>query len=137
MKSKSNPFRSPAISGAAAVFACFSMLNSSAKAQAFYWTGNSGVDQVINTNANWVGGVAPGFSWSPIQTFDNRVVNGTVLVPFNFLNDSIVVASGCTTDITFNGAAGKAIYGRVTLRWTPLGKTLPSTWRWVMRGTTD
>ena len=102
MKSKTNPFRSTAISGAAVVFACFSMLNSSVKASTYDWTGAT--DSNYSTGSNWVGGVAAPFDWAPVVQFTSAVVNGTVNVPVHYLAGSVVVASGATTDITFTGA---------------------------------
>ena len=51
MKSKINPYHSPAIGGAAAVFACFTMLNSSAQAADQLWIGSAG-DHNVTTPGN-------------------------------------------------------------------------------------
>jgi autotransporter-associated beta strand protein len=88
------------------------MLNPSAQAQTYLWTGNAGGgDFQYSTGANWVGGVAPAFDWAPIPTFDSNVVNGTVNMPVGYIAGSVVVASGATTDITFTGA--KLILGKL------------------------
>jgi fibronectin-binding autotransporter adhesin len=112
VKSHINPFLTPDSSVTLVVIACFSMLNPSAQAQTYLWTGNAGGgDFQYNTGANWVGGVAPAFDWAPIPTFDSNVVNGTVNVPVGYIASSVVVASGATTDITFTGA--KLILGKL------------------------
>lgn len=101
MKAKVNPFRSPAISGAAVLFACFSMLSPSARAADQLWTGLAG-DQNVNTAGNWA--AAPDlFSFSPI-VFGSGVVNGTVQLQPWVTSQGVTVTSGCTTAITLNGA---------------------------------
>lgn len=112
MKSNINPFLTPDFSVTLVVIACFSMLNPSAQAQTYLWTGNAGGgDFQYSTGANWVGDVAPAFDWAPIPTFDSNVVNGAVNVPVGYVAGSVVVASGATTDITFTGA--KLILGKL------------------------
>jgi len=112
MKTKRSAFSFTALSGAAVVFACLTGINANAQAEEFLWTGNSGVDQQYSTGANWVGGTAPGFDWAPVPTFGSAVVNGTVDMGLGYIAGSVVVASGATTDITFNGP-GKLILGKL------------------------
>ena len=101
MKSKINPFRSPAISGAAVVFACFTLLNPSAQAADQLWTGAAG-DQLVNTAGNWT--AAPDlFSFNKI-VFGNDVVNGTMELQPWVTSQGITVTSGCSTPITINGS---------------------------------
>ena len=103
MKSKTNPFHSSAISGAAIVFACFSMLNSSAKAADQLWTGNSGLNQNVDTASNWVGGAPSVDSWSPF-VFGSDTVNGTVSLNRWVAISNITLTSGLTQDITMSGS---------------------------------
>ena len=99
MKSKSNPFRSPAISGVSVVFACFSMLNSGAQAQGT-WIGGQGNNDTGNA-ANWVGNVVYPKNFG-IVTFDNNVQNGLVSInEFPFFTGGLTLTS--TTDITITG----------------------------------
>jgi len=111
MTTEINPFRFTALSGAAVVLACFSLLNSGVQAADFLWTGNAGGGNFqYSTAANWVGGVAPAFDWAPVPVFGSDVVNGTVDMGVSYVAGSVVVASGATQDITFNGP-GELILG--------------------------
>ncbi len=96
MKSKSNPFRSSAISGAAVVFACFTLLKPCAQADALF-IGSAG-DHYLTTGTNWVGGTAAG-DWNRLQ-FGSDVVDGNLdLNNFNG-RSGITLTSGVTKDIT-------------------------------------
>lgn len=109
MKAKVNPFRSPAISGAAVVLAFFSMLNPSAKGADQVWTGDSGVNQNVTTSGNWVGGAPSVDSWSPF-VFGSAVANGTLNLDRWVAISSITVNSGCTQPIAITGG-GPIIMG--------------------------
>ena len=97
MKSKSNPFHSAALRGAAVVFACFSMLNTGAKAADALWIGSAG-DHNLTTGSNWFGGIPAG-DWYRL-VFGGDVVDGTLdLNNFNG-RSGITLTSGVTQDIT-------------------------------------
>ncbi len=103
MKSKFNPFRSPAISGAAVVFACFSLLNTGAQAADQLWIGSAG-DHNVTTPGNWGSWVSEGdtcSSWSPF-VFGSDVVDGTVNLNRWVAISSITLTSGLTHDITID-----------------------------------
>ena len=103
MKSKINPYHSPAIGGAAAVFACFTMLNSSAQAADQLWIGSAG-DHNVTTPGNWGAWVSEGdtcASWSPF-VFGSDVVDGTMNLNRWVAISSITLNSSLTHDITIN-----------------------------------
>ncbi len=52
LKSKINPFRSTALSGAVVVFACFTLINTGAQAANQLWIGSAG-DHNVTTPGNW------------------------------------------------------------------------------------
>ena len=99
-KSKSNPFRFPAISGAAIVFACFTLLHIKAQATDAFFIGNAG-DHNLTTGSNWVGGTAAG-DWDRL-IFGSAVVDGTLDLN-NYNGRSGITLTGLVTqNITING----------------------------------
>jgi fibronectin-binding autotransporter adhesin len=99
MKSKFNPFHSTALSGAAVVFACFSLFNPSAQAQSS-WIG-SATDHGILNGSNWTtGGVPGGFA---DVNFDINTVDGTMdLSGLTMTLGSLTLSSTLAVPITIN-----------------------------------
>ncbi len=101
MKSKNNPFRSTALSSAAVVFACFSMLNSSAKAADKLWIGSAS-DHNVSTASNWTDNSA-GLNFDAV-VFGSDVVDGTMqLNPWAPITN-ISTTSGLTMPVTIEGS---------------------------------
>jgi autotransporter-associated beta strand protein len=103
VKSSIHPFRTPVISGATVLFACFSMLNPSAQAADQVWIGST-VDHNVTTPGNWGSWVSEGdtcASWSPF-VFGSGVVDGTVNLNRWVAINSITLTSGLTHDITID-----------------------------------
>ena len=103
MKSKNNPFHSTAVSGAASVVACFSMLNPSAQAADQLWIGSVG-NQNVTTPGNWGSWVSEGdtcASWSPF-VFGSNVQNGSVNLNRWVAISSITLTPDLTHDITID-----------------------------------
>jgi len=96
MKSKANPFRSPALRGAAVVFACFTLLNPCAQAADQVWIGSAD-DHNVTTPSNWVGGAPVVDNWSPF-VFGSDVVDGTMnlnrWVAINSITGAVTVNGG-------------------------------------------
>ena len=101
MKSKINPFRSPATRCAAVLFACFSMLNPSAKAADKLWIG-SATDHNVSTASNWTDNSAS-LNFDPV-VFGSDVVDGTMqLNPWAPITN-ISTTSGLTMPVTIEGS---------------------------------
>ena len=97
MKTKINLFYSAALSGAAVVFACFTLLNPCAQAADQLWIGSAG-EHNVTTAGNWVGGAPVLDQWDPF-VFGSDVVNGTMNLDRWIAIHSITVNSGCTQPI--------------------------------------
>ncbi|MEI7953881.1 MAG: autotransporter-associated beta strand repeat-containing protein [Verrucomicrobiota bacterium] len=101
MKSKPNPFHSSAaLSGAAIVFACFTLLKPSAQAADQLWIG-AATDDNVTTATNWVGAAPSVDTWQPF-IFGSDVVNGNVNLDRWVAVSSLTLTSGLTHDITIN-----------------------------------
>ena len=101
MKSKFNPFHSPAFSGAAIVFACFTLLNTGAQAADKLWIGGVGNDLLTN-GSNWVGGSSPA-AWDS-YVFGSDVASGAMNDDAALGVSGITLTSDLTQDITITGA---------------------------------
>jgi autotransporter-associated beta strand protein len=97
LKFKTNLFRPTAISGAAVVFACFSLLNTGAQAES--WTGAA--DNNFTNSANRVGGIVP-TGWQA-TTFGSNSVNGTVNLDGWVPLGTVTLTSGLNQAITMSG----------------------------------
>ena len=103
VKSNIHPFRTPVISGATVLFACFSMLNPSAQAADQFWIGSAS-DHYVTTPGNWGSWVSEGetcASWSPF-VFGGDVQDGYVNLNRWVAISSITLNSGLTHDITID-----------------------------------
>ena len=108
MKSRTNPFHSPAFSGAAIVFACFTLLNTGAQAADKLWIGGVGNDLLTN-GSNWVGGSSPA-AWDS-YVFGSDVASGAMNDDAALGVSGITLTSDLTQDITITGA-GLILYAQ-------------------------
>ena len=130
MKSKANPFRSPALRGAAVVFACFTLLNPCAQAADQVWIGSAD-DHNVTTPSNWVGGAPVVDNWSPF-VFGSDVVDGTMNLNRWVAINSITLNSGLTHDIMIDN--GPIVMGGSLVDMSSAGPILPPTRRFSRRG---
>ena len=121
MKSKTNPFRSATIRGAAAVCACFTLLNPCAQATDQLWIGSAG-DHDVTTASNWVGGAPSVASWSPF-VFGSDVVDGTMNLNRWVAISNLTLTSGLTHDITITGS-GPIVMGGSLIDMSSAGADL-------------
>jgi len=101
-KARSRPARwLAALSGAAVVFACFTVFNPSAQAADQLWIGSAG-DHSVYTTTNWVGGAPDLFSFNKF-VFGSDVVDGNMNIGPWVAVSNLVLTSGLTTPVTIDG----------------------------------
>jgi autotransporter-associated beta strand protein len=97
MKPNIHSFRTPVVSGATILFACFTLLHTGAQAADAFFIGSAG-DHNLTTGSNWVGG-SPAGDWDRL-VFGSDVVDGTLNIN-NFNGRSgITLTPDLTQDIT-------------------------------------
>ncbi|MEI6605075.1 MAG: autotransporter-associated beta strand repeat-containing protein, partial [Verrucomicrobiota bacterium] len=109
MTTEINPFRSTAISAAAVIFACFTLLSTGVQAADFSYTGSG--DHNFTNGTNWNPAATPTFDWSTNLVFGSAVTNGTLNMDSGTVAGSLTLTSGLTQNITINGPGSVGLAG--------------------------